>query len=69
MGRKENYIVIPSKQIEQWVQNDEIATKKGNDNVMNIFIYPDFEKNEWNYRNKGKTLDLTSYWNNFDFIK
>ncbi len=69
MGKKENYIVIPSREIEKWVQNNDIATKQGNSDVMNIFIYPDVEKKEWYYRNKGKTLDLTIYWNNFDFIK
>ena len=69
MGKKENYLVISSLQLKQWIDEGKIASKAGNDNCMNIFIYPDFENEEWIYQNKGKVLDLTMYWNNFSFIK
>lgn len=66
MGRANNYIIIPSLQIRKWVESRDIVSKEGNDDCLNIFLYPYQNTKEWKYRNKGKELDWTSYRNNFE---
>jgi len=66
MGKSHNFLVIPSLQIKRWAADGKIARKKGARGVFNIFIYPDFKSKKWFYRNKGKKINLTAYWNNFD---
>jgi len=65
MGKKRNFIVIPSLKLKEWIEKDRLITKKGDSNCYNIFIYPDSEKKQWVFRNKGKEIDLTDYWNNY----
>ena len=69
MGKTENYLVIPSLQLQKWIDSGEIVSKKGNDNCCNIFLYPDKERKQWLYRNKGHSLDWTAYWNNLVFFE
>lgn len=68
MGKTENYIVVPSLDLKEWIASKDIASKKGDDSCLNIFLYPDQENNRWVYKNKGKELDWTSYWNNFSYF-
>ena len=68
MGRKHNFLVIPSMMLKKWIETKEIAEKKNYPGVLNIFIYPDFKLNKWSYKNKGKSIDLTQYWNRFEQI-
>ena len=69
MGKAINYIVIPSLDIKNWILLKDIVPKQGDENILNIFIYPDPQNKKWKYRNKGKELDLTAYWNNFSYFK
>jgi len=69
MGRKFNFLVIPSEMIKKWVKNKSLAEKKNDSGVVNLFIYPNFDSKKWIYKNKGKSLDLTEYWNNFEQLK
>jgi hypothetical protein len=66
LGRAKNYLIIPSLDLKRMIELEEIASKKGNDDILNIFIYPDEESKNWIYRNKGQGINLTKYWNNFD---
>lgn len=69
MGRAKNFLVVPSMAIRDWVTAGTFVTKEGNPNIINVYIYPDFENKKWVYRNKGKEIDLTPYWNNFAAMK
>lgn len=69
MGRKHNFLVIPSLRIKGWIETGALAEKSGDEDIFNIFIYPDFKMKRWVYRNKGKSLDLTEYWNNFSLFE
>lgn len=69
MGKKQNFLIIPSLMIKNWINNGQLAEKKNYPGVLNIFIYPDFKSRKWIYKNKRKKLDLTKYWNNFKLIK
>ena len=68
MGKSSNYLVIPSLNLKKWIGQGKIAPKQGNKNCFNIFIYPDQDNNSWTYKNKGKQINLTSYWNNFVYF-
>ncbi len=69
MGKSFNFLIIPSLNIKNWVDSRQIVSKKGNQNTLNIFVYPDPENRRWIYRNKGKELDWTRYWNNFKELR
>lgn len=69
MGKNENYIVVPSLDLKRWISNNAIVSKQGDENCLNIFLYPDQEKKRWIYKNIGKELDWTSYWNNFTYFE
>lgn len=69
MGRKHNFLVLPSMMLKKMIENNELAEKNNSPGVLNIFIYPNFEFKKWVYKNKGKVIDLTQYWNNFKRLK
>ncbi len=69
MGKSHNFIVIPSIHIKRWIENGSIIGKRNNENVFNLFVYPKFEEKTWIYKNKGRVIDLTRYWNNFKNIR
>ena len=69
MGKNRNFLIIPSKDLKMMIERRYIATKKNDDNCLNIFVYPLEKSNSWEYRNKSKSIDLTKYWNNFDLVK
>ena len=69
MGKSKNFLVIPSLDLKEYIENKYIVSKKNDDNCLNIFIYPLLDEKKWIYKNKGCELDLTRYWNNFDLIK
>ena len=68
MGKGKNFLVIPSLDLKEYINNKSIVTKKNDDNCLNILIYPLLDEKKWIYKNKGSELDLTKYWNNFDLI-
>ena len=68
MGKRKNYLIIPSLDLKEMIKSKSIVPKKGDSNIFNIFIYPNKEKKEWLYKGKGKIKDLTKYWNNFDLL-
>ena len=65
LGRARNYLVIPSLKLKEWIEKGDLAEKKGSSDIINLFIYPIESSLEWVYRNKGKEINLTEYWNNF----
>ncbi|MDB4140128.1 hypothetical protein N9746_06425 [Candidatus Thioglobus sp.] len=69
MGKSKNFLVIPSLDLKEYIENKYIVSKKNDDNCLNIFIYPLLDEKKWIYKNKDCELDLTRYWNNFDLIK
>lgn len=69
LGKSRNFIVLPSLTIKKWIKTGAIKRKKNSRNVFNIFVYPSTTSQKWVYHNKGKELDLTRYWNNFNRIK
>ncbi len=69
MGKSKNFLIIPSQDIQKWVRTGSVADKKGNSNIISLFVYPDFDNERWLYRNKGKEIDLTPYWNNFELLR
>ena len=69
MGKRKNFLVIPSLKIKEWIGKRILVTKKGDNNILNIFIYPDIDEKQWTYRNKGKEIDLTAHWNNFTYFR
>ena len=68
MGKNKNYLIIPSLILEKYIKNNEIASKATDNNILNIFIYPDLINKNWIYRNKQKEIDFTIFWNNFTSI-
>jgi len=68
LGKADNLIVIPSLNLKEWITSKDIMSKQGDEDCLNIFLYPDQQNKKWKYRNKGKELDWTSYWNNFTFL-
>ncbi len=69
MGKSKNYLIIPSLDLMKFINENLIITKKNNDDCLNLFIYPDDKEKTWYYLNKGKSIDLKKYWNNFGLIK
>ena len=69
LGKAKNYLVLPSLVLKQWIESGELAMKSGNDDIFNFFVYPNEEEKSWIYKNKGKELNLTEYWNNFSPLK
>ena len=69
MGKSKNFLVIPSLDLKEFIENKYIVSKKNDDNCLNIFIYPLLDEKKWIYKNKDSEIDLTRYWNNFDLIK
>ena len=65
LGKAKNYLIIPSLDLKEMIESNNIALKQNSDNILNIFIYPDEENKKWIYRNKSKEIDFTKYWNNF----
>ena len=63
MGRTQNYLGIPSPKLQRRIDSGDIVSKEGNDHCSNAFVYPDHEQRRWLYRNKGRSLDWTMYWN------
>ena len=68
MEMSKNYLVIPSLDLKEYIENKSIVSKKNDDNCLNIRIYPLLDEKKWIYKSKGSELDLTKYWNNFDLI-
>jgi len=68
LGKGENYLVIPSLILKKWIVDEDIVSKKGDENCLNLFVYPDLVEKSWIYKNKGKKIDLTSYWNNLSYF-
>ena len=68
LGKSKNYLIIPSLDLKEMIESNSIALKKGSENILNIFIYPNEENKKWIYRNKGKEIDFTNYWNEFSNI-
>ncbi len=69
MGKKSNFIVVPSLKIRGWIAQGAIARKQSDREIFNIFIYPDDAKRTWTYKNKKRNIDFTPYWNRFEPIK
>ena len=69
MGKSKNFLVIPSLDLKEYIENKYIVSKKNDNNCLNIFIYPLLDEKKWIYKNKDSEIDLTKYWNNFDLIK
>ena len=69
LGKAKNYLVIPSLVLKSWIECDALARKENNDDIVNFFVYPYQESRTWKYRNKGKEIDLTAYWNNFSPLR
>jgi len=69
MGKAKNYLFIPSLDLKQWIESGDFETKTGDSDIINVFVYPDEGEGKWRYRNKGKTIDLTPYWNNFEMLE
>jgi len=68
MGKHNNFLVIPSMKIKEWILKNRLARKKRNRNIFNIFVYPDLKNKKWIYRNKQERIDITRYWNNFGYF-
>jgi len=68
LGKAKNYLVVPSLELKKLIADGDLALKKGSENIFNIFIYPDESKKLWIYKNKGKEVDLTQYWNNYELL-
>ena len=47
MGKSKNYLVIPSLDLKQFINENSIISKKNNDDCLNLFIYPDDEEKTW----------------------
>ena len=69
MGKKYNFFAIPSLEIKEWIETNKIAGKKDEREIFNIFLYPDMNNKTWKYKNKGKEIDWTKYWNNLEVLK
>mgnify|MGYP004173783393 FL=1 len=77
MGKKRNFLVIPSNKIKSWIKDKDILVsekkKSGGQSktpTIRFFVYPDFQNKKWFYIGGAKTdkkkIDLTNYLNNFD---
>ena len=40
MGKSKNFLVIPSLDLKEYIENKSIVSKKNDDNCLNIRIYP-----------------------------
>jgi len=69
MGKKRNFLILPSLVLQEMIKNESIVSKKGDAEILPIFIYPDEEGRKWIYKFKGKSVDLTNYWNHFDLLE
>jgi hypothetical protein len=65
MSKTYNYFIVPSLHIKQWINDGILVTKKNDSDCFNVFLYPDEDSKCWEYRNKGKKIDWSPYWNNF----
>jgi len=65
MGLRNNFLVVPSTSLKEWIDTLGIASKASDPDIFNVFVYPDEEKRTWTYRNKGCELDWTHFWNNW----
>lgn len=65
MGRRKNYLVIPSLDLRQLITSGQMPLKKGSNDIVNVFVYPDENAMSWTFKNKTKTVLLTKYWNDF----
>ena len=65
LGKAKNYLVIPSLELKHLIESRKLATKQGNDDIINFFVYPNEDDKKCIYKNKGKEVDLTKFWNNF----
>ena len=68
MGKSKNFLVIPSLDLKEYIENKSIVSKKNDDNCLNNRIYPLLDEKKWIYKSKGSELDFTKYWDNFDLI-
>ena len=68
MGKSKNYLIIPSIDMQSYISKGIFVPKQNNENCFNVFIYPNEKDKTWIYKNKGKSIDLTKYWNNFNSI-
>lgn len=66
MGSRNNFLVLPSENLQEWVTPSRIPPKAGNPGIFNIFVCPDEAMRTWTYRNKGCELDWTRFWNNWE---
>jgi len=69
MGKKKNYLVIPSLDLQKFIKRGQMPIKKNSDDVINMYVYLDENLKTWTYKNINKSFDLTKYWNNFTGIK
>lgn len=69
MGKSKNYLIIPSMDLKKLISSNSLPHKLNSPDTINLFIYPDEKLKKWEFKNKNKTLDLTTYWNNFALIK
>lgn len=67
MGKSQNFIIINSLTLKEWIKAKKLPHKKNAPDVLNIFIYPNLEKKQWLFKNKGKQIDLTKFWNKKTF--
>jgi predicted AlkP superfamily phosphohydrolase/phosphomutase len=65
LGKAKNYLIVPSLKLKEWINGGMLALKKSDKDIINFYVYPDEESLQWKYKNKGKELDVTEYWNNF----
>ena len=63
LGSKKNFLCVPSMQIQDWISQNKLPSKKGNNDVINFFVYPDFKNKVLLFKNKSSILDLTSFHN------
>jgi len=56
LGKAKNYLVVPSLDLERMIGSGQIVLKKGSDDILNIFVYPNEENKKWVYRNKVARL-------------
>lgn len=68
MGQNNNFLIVPSLKLKEWVRSEKLARKKNESGIFNIFVYPDLDNKKWVYKNKGKMIDLTDFWNKFDYF-
>lgn len=69
LGKTKNYLVVPSCDLKKMIESKRIVPKQGSENILSLFIYPDEKHNKWFYRNKGREIEFTKYWNNFELLK